>query len=98
MIWIYVAVTVVASLYAAVLNIKRVHDWHTPDRTWVTVVIGNGIILGGLLAACYAGIVAWYVWWIAFYLNCAAGGPIIVWQLIRAAKRHRRALQILVRG
>jgi hypothetical protein len=96
--WIYIGVAIVALAYAALLNNKRVHDWYTPDWTWITVVIGDGIILAGLWAAALIGYVPWHAWWAAFWLTCAAGGPIITWQLIRAAKRRRRATQALWRG
>lgn len=88
---VYLSVALVSAGYAALLNIKRVHNWYTPDWTWATVVAGNGIILGGLAAM--IGLSA--LWWAVFYLNCAAGGPIIVWQLIRKVKRRRRAKRIL---
>lgn len=86
-----------ATLYAWVLNKKRVHDWYTPDRTWVTVIGGNAIILGGFALVCSVYMLPWLLWWIAFFLNCAAGAPIIIWQQIRVAKRRRRATDVLWR-
>lgn len=94
---IFITTALLSALYARFLNQKRVHDWYTPDRTYITVVGGNGIILLGFAAVVgWAGL-PWWVWWVAFGLNVAAGGPIILWQRIRTAKRRRRATQALWR-
>lgn len=98
MAWIYITVALISLAYAAILNIRRVHNWHTPNWTWITVVIGDGIILAGIGAACWIHAISWDAWWVAFWMTCAAGAPIIGWQLIRAAKRYRRAAQALWRG
>lgn len=95
--WIYIAVALVSLVYAAVLNTRRVHDWHTPNWTWVTVVIGDGIILAGINVACRIGALPWPAFWAAFWMTLAAGAPIIAWQLIKFAKRYRRAMRALWR-
>ena len=92
-----IGLLVVASLYAAVLNIRAVREWYTPDRTWITVVIGDGLILGALLCLVPFGILALWQWWIACVYTVAAGVPIIIWQHIRAMQRKHRAAQALER-
>lgn len=94
---IYGAVVAAATLYAWILNKPRVYNWYTPDRTWVTVVVGNGIILAGLALICLFYALPWIVWWIVFFLNVAAGVPIITWQNLRNAKRRHRAARVLWR-
>lgn len=95
---LYGSVVVVAAAYARLLNIKRVHDWYTPDWTFVTVIGGDGIILAGFAGAVWWYGLPWWVWWIAFFLTCAAGAPIVIWQIIRIAKRRKRATNALLRG
>ncbi len=94
---IAIGLVIVASAYAAILNIKRVREWYTPNRTWVTVVIGDGLILAALAVAVLAGELAWRAWLITFGYTLSAGAPIITWQQIRAYQRHRRAAQVLER-
>jgi len=94
---IYGGVVATATLYAWILNKRRVHNWYIPDRTWITVVIGNGIILAGLALICLVYAIPWFVWWIVFFLNVAAGVPIVAWQKLRNAKRRNRASRILWR-
>lgn len=88
---------VVASAYAAILNIRQVREWYTPDRTWVTVVIGDGLIILALLVLALLGELPWRAWLITLGYTGAAGAPIIIWQQIRAYERHRRAAQSLER-
>ncbi len=88
---------VVTIAYALVLNIRQVREWYTPDRTWVTVVIGDGLIIGALALTALVGAIGWDAWWIALLFTCVAGAPIIVWQLIRKLQRQRRAAQALER-
>lgn len=94
---IAIMLSLVASIYAAILNIKAIRDWYTPDRTYATVVIGNALILGALLALVPFGVLNLWQWWIAFVYNLSAGVPIIIWQRIRKIKRLRRAAQALER-
>lgn len=94
---IAIALVFLSSVYAAILNIKRVHNWYTPDRTYITVVIGNSLILAGLLCLVPAGMLSFWQWWHALIYTVSAGVPIIIWQRIRAIKRRRRAAQALER-
>ena len=88
---------VVSSAYAAILNIRQVREWYTPDRTWITVAIGDGLILAALGAAVFVDALSLWQWWIAFVYTLAAGVPIIIWQKIRTIKRQRRAAKALER-
>lgn len=88
---------IVASAYASILNIKQIRDWYTPDRTWITVVIGDGLIIAALAVAALAGEMSWRAWGITFGYTVAAGAPIIIWQQIRKYRRRQRAAQALER-
>ena len=94
---IAIGLVIVASAYAAILNIKAVRDWYTPDRTWLTVVIGDGLILGALLCLVPYGALSLWQWWIAFVYTLSAGVPIIIWQKLRKIQRQRRAAKALER-
>lgn len=94
---IAIGLTLVSSLYAYVLNKRQVREWYTPDRTWITVVIGDGLIIIALGVAVLTDQIAWGAWWIVFGYTCAAGAPIIIWQLYRRWKRRQRAAQVLER-
>lgn len=70
--------------YALILD--KHQRWYQPDRTWITVVIGNGLIGLALWALELWGVplrISHYV-----LANVAAGAPIIVWQLIQVARRN----------
>ncbi len=94
---IAIGLVIVSTLYAVVLNIRTVREWYTPDRTWITVVIGDGLILAALLCLVPFGILAIAQWWIILIYTFAAGVPIIIWQQIRAMQRKHRAAQALER-
>jgi hypothetical protein len=94
---IAIGLITVSSLYAALLNKRAVREWYTPDRTWITVVIGDGLIILALLVAVLVGELSWRAWLITFMYTCVAGVPIIIWQCIRAMQRKHRAAQALER-
>jgi hypothetical protein len=95
--FIALGLALVSALYAALLNRKGIREWYTPDRTWVTVVIGDGLIIGALLCLVPFGVLALWQWGIVLGYTCVAGAPIIIWQRIRAKTRQRRAAQALER-
>lgn len=83
-------VVVVAVLCAVCIGYAIVLDkhpsWYLPDRTWITVMVGNGLIGLALWALELWGIplsIGHYV-----LANVAAGMPIIVWQLVQVARRN----------
>lgn len=92
-----VGLAIVTSIYAAILNVKGVREWYTPDRTWITVVIGDGLILGALRVAVWAGEMSNAAWLLALTYTCVAGAPIIIWQQIRKFRRRQRAAKTLER-
>lgn len=94
---IAVALVVTSSIYAAILNIRKIREWYTPDRTYVTVVIGVGLILGAQACLIPVGVLSLWQWWIAFVYTLAAGIPIIIWQKLRKIQRQRRAAKALER-
>lgn len=94
---IAIGLIALSTLYAFVLNKRQVREWYTPDRTWITVVIGDGLIIAALGVAALFGEIAWRAWWVTFGYTCTAGAPIIIWQRIRAYQRKRRAAQALER-
>ena len=94
---IAIGLVIVSSIYAFILNIKRIREWYTPDRVYITVVIGNGFILIALMLLVPFGVLTFWQWWHAFIYTISAGIPIIIWQRIRAMQRKHRAAQALER-
>lgn len=74
----------VSTTYAIVLD--RHPQWYIPDRTWLTVVIGNGFIVLALAAMELWGIALTSAHVVA--ANATAGAPIIIWQLVQTARRN----------
>jgi len=74
--------------YAAAL--QRVYRWYHPDRTWITVVIGETLVGLALGALCAAGVLPWSAAAYFITLQGAAGLPIIFWQLAEAQARRAR--------
>lgn len=85
---IYISLFLVCALYAAILNIKAVHDWYTPDRTIWTVIGGNAIIGFAILAFCILGILPLLAFWLLLIANVVAGAPIYIWQASQKARRR----------
>lgn len=75
----------VCVLYCIILEI--LHDRYVPDWIWITVVIGEGFVIGALALQEHYGvdITALRV----FYANVIAGGPIIAWQLYQVHQRKQ---------
>lgn len=97
-IWTGIGLIATAAIYAAILNRKRVREWYTPNWTWLTVVIGDGLILGAMRVLVLVGELSERAWLITFGYTCAAGAPIIIWQGIRAYVRWKRATEVIKRG
>jgi hypothetical protein len=72
--------------YAFLLNLRIVHDWYYPDRIWVTVVFGNGFIVGALYLLEFWGVALNA--WLVLYANMVAGVPIILWQVSQQAENR----------
>lgn len=86
---VFAALGLATTLYAVFLNYRPVNEWYTPDWTWLTVVGGNGLILGAIMAFALLGEIPIRAFWLAFGCNVVAGIPIIGWQLIAAARRRQ---------
>lgn len=86
-----------AMAYAKFLNQRKVHEWYSPDRVWLTVVGGDvliGLAFGALwlLDVFSLSVPALYI-----SLHVAAGLPIISWQQHRAETRAR-VLEAIEKG
>lgn len=84
----------VAMGYAKFLNQKKVHEWYSPDRVWLTVV-GGDVLIGLAFGALYLlDVFSLIVPTLYISLHLAAGLPIISWQQHRAETRARVVEQI----
>lgn len=86
---ILAALFAASTLYALILNIPAVQEWYIPDRTWVTVVIGNSFILLAMAGLWATGEISLSALLIFGGGNIAAGTPIVIWQLYQAVQRHQ---------
>ena len=74
---------------AAYAHYLETHPSYAPDWTWVTVAVGNSIIIAALvLTAWLTPFVPWHVIALDITLNCVAGIPIILWQRRQARERE----------
>lgn len=62
-----------------------------PDHTWKTVVAGNSLILAGVAAFAYLGVIPWSAFWWTFGCNASAGAPVIQWQIAETIDRYKQA-------
>lgn len=88
MIMIFTALGLTTTLYAVLLSYEPINQWYTPDWTWLTVIGGNSLILLALLGLYFVGELPLRAFWLAVAANVVAGIPIVVWQLIAAARRR----------
>lgn len=75
-----------AGFYALVLSKMRAR--YEPDWTWVTVVIGNGLIGLALWGMELSGVRITFL--LVLLANIAAGAPIIIWQVGQYIARQAR--------
>lgn len=79
----------ISAAFARILNIPAVYRWYHPDNTWITVAIGDGIIIGGALLVLWVrGILPGMAVLCYYAVLFAAGVPIIIWQ--EGQRRERR--------
>lgn len=83
---IHLALLLICALYAALL--QRVYRAYHPDRTWMTVVGGEGLVGIALAGVCATGALPWEAAAYFITLQGAAGIPIILWQLAQAERRR----------
>jgi hypothetical protein len=91
---IFIGLFLASVAYAFILNRKAVYRWYHRGKTWVTVVVGNGIILAALYLHVEIGTLTMAAWWLVFWSNIAAGAPIIAWQLGKNAEQEEIERQI----
>lgn len=89
---VLVVLALAASLYAYVL--ERLQKRYEPDLTWLTVVIGNSIIVAALAVLAALGEMAWSAVVLVLAANAVAGLPIICWQLWQMFRRMQQRLEL----
>lgn len=80
---VYAALFLAICLYAVVLD--HIHDRYVPDYVWLTVVIGEGMIM--LAYAALELLSVNFTFFLIFLGQAVAGTPIVVWQLIQHGRR-----------
>jgi hypothetical protein len=86
---IHAALTLGAWCYAKFLNQKKIHEWYSPDRVYLTVMGGDALIGLALTAFCVLGVLPWLALGLYASLHIAAGLPIIIWQERKTEQRRR---------
>jgi len=93
------ATFILCCLYAFLL--ERLGKAYEPRWTWLTVVVGVGVVMLGVAAritllplpALPPGALAWWVWLQTAWHFCAGGAPIIIWQIWQERRMLIDALQ-----
>jgi F0F1-type ATP synthase membrane subunit a len=78
-----------ATVYA--ITLEHLRERYVPNWTWLTVVVGNSLILAALWSI--EALAEPLTFGLALLCNVAAGGPIIVWQLWQMERRRRRRME-----
>lgn len=89
---VLVVLALTSALYAYAL--ERLEKRYEPDLTWVTVVIGNGLIVAALAALAALGELTWTAVVLVLAANVVAGLPIIAWQLWQIYRRMQQRLEL----
>lgn len=82
---ILIILFLICVLYALIL--EQLHDLYVPRGLWLTVVIGNGLVIGALGMMEYYGIALDTT--VIVQTNVVAGAPIVAWQLWQNYKRTK---------
>ena len=79
---------VLSTVYAVFLARSDFGLWMRQEMTWLTVVVGVGLTLGGiaLVDAAAAGLAVWFF--------AATGLPIVAESLVRMWRQHRAAQRL----
>lgn len=77
------------TLYSILL--ESIHDKYVPRYLWVTVVVGNGLVLAALWAMELYNVKLTAL--IILEANIAAGIPVIAWQLHQNWRRSKEMQQ-----
>lgn len=79
----------VCTLYSIAL--EQIHDRYVPRWIWLTVVVGNGLVIGALWLMEIYGVPLNAL--TVLEANIAAGAPVITWQLHQNYRRSREMQQ-----
>ena len=99
----YLGATLSSGLYALALEALG-SERYEPDLTVLTVMGGVGLTGGWValrlaLAPLPAGLpdlaLAWWVWWVTFWMFVATGAPIVAWQVWQSRVRLAALLAYL---
>lgn len=93
-LFIHTALAIGAWCYAKFLNQKKIHEWYSPDRVYLTVIGGDALIGVALTAFCALAIVPWLALGLYASLHIAAGLPIVIWQEKKTEQRRRDVEEI----
>jgi hypothetical protein len=91
---IYLSLFLATCIYAVFLNWKPIEEWHRPNWTFLTVIVGNTILGIAFYYICIAEGIPIAAFWAFFYVNLVGGTPIVIWQLWRIWKRWKQNNEI----
>lgn len=77
---------ILSATYCALL--ERLHDLYSQNWIWVTVVVGNGLVIGTLYVLELVG--QSLTIGLVILTNVAWGAPVIAWQIWQAVQRHKQ--------
>lgn len=68
--------------------LELLHDLYSQNWIWVTVVVGNGFVIGTLEVFELTGVALTIG--LVIITNVAWGAPVIAWQIWQAVQRHKQ--------
>lgn len=83
---ILITSVILSACYCALL--ERLHDLYSQNWIWVTVVVGNGLVIGTLYVFELVGVALSIN--LVIVTNIAWGAPVIGWQIWQATQRHKQ--------
>ena len=86
---ILVILFLACALYSFIL--EQIHDSYVPKYLWLTVVIGNGLVLGALWLMELYGVSLTAL--LVLQANAAGGAPVVAWQLHQNYRRAKEMQQ-----
>jgi 4-hydroxybenzoate polyprenyltransferase len=70
--------------------LEQLKEVYHPDHIWVTVCIGNGLILATGAVCAALDMLPWAALGVFALLNVAWGTPVVIWQLWQADQRRKQ--------
>lgn len=86
---ILIILLLVCTLYSIIL--EQIHDKYVPRYLWLTVVVGNGLVLGAIWLMELNGVPINTL--TILEANAAGGAPVIIWQLHQNYRRSKEMQQ-----